>query len=141
MGGTTGIERQAVWPEYEQRHGCSGVVRAGDYLYVSGTIALVPGAKPGDELPLASAVNMDFQLRQVYDNLRAILARFGVGLEQVVAETVLTIDLELAWLAGLGSVYPAACAPARTVAQVAALRLEDAMLEVSCVAYLGGGER
>ncbi len=65
----------------------SQAVRAGDTVYLSGQIPLVPGSGQ------LVAGDMRAQIRRVFDNLRAVAAAAGGGLNDVVKLNVFLTDL------------------------------------------------
>jgi len=108
----------------------SQAVAAGDYLFVSGQIAInQAGSVSGD---------MREQTRRVLSNIKGILAGCGIGMERVVKTTVYLKDL--AHFAEMNEEYAAHFTsepkPARETVQVAKLP-KDALVEISCIAYLG----
>jgi 2-iminobutanoate/2-iminopropanoate deaminase len=111
----------------------SEAVRAGDFLFLSGQIGNVPGTlklEPGGLEPEA---------RRTLDNIRAILARHGATLDDVVKCTVFLADMR-DWPA-FNQVYRTvftrrgAGFPARSALGASGLAL-GARVEVECLAYL-----
>jgi 2-iminobutanoate/2-iminopropanoate deaminase len=99
-------------------------------MFVSGQIALdANGSVSG---------GIREQTRRVLDNIAAILAARGCGLERIVKTTVYLKDL--AHLGEMNEEYAAHFTaepkPARETVQVAKLP-KDALVEISCIAYLG----
>lgn len=109
----------------------SQAIRAGDFLFVSGQIPLVPSS--------GALVQGDVraQTRQVLDNLGAIFAAGGGSFEQVVKTTVYLADM--ADFPAMNEVYGAVftgAAPARATVQVSRLP-RDVRVEIDAVVYLG----
>jgi len=69
----------------------SQAIKAGGLVFVSGQVALVPGAPAGS--PLACPGDAAGQAERVMDNLGAILAEAGSGYDRVVKTTVLLADM------------------------------------------------
>jgi reactive intermediate/imine deaminase len=94
----------------------SQAIRAGDTLYISGQIPLVP--ETGDIV----AGDIRAQIRQVFDNLRAVADAAGASLDNAVKINVFLVDL-----ANFGDVneimaeYLQTPYPARAAVQVSAL--------------------
>src|SRR5437016_2463623 len=65
----------------------SQAIRAGDFVFVSGQLAL----KPGDKQIEGTSIHE--QTEQVFANLRAILEEAGSGLDRLVKTTVFLVDL------------------------------------------------
>lgn len=103
-------------------------VRVGDLLFTSGQIPLtLQGDMPE---------GIEAQTEQVFDNLAAVLAEAGTGLDRVVKATVFVTDL--GDFARLNAVYEARFKghkPARSTVQVAALP-RGASVEIELVADL-----
>jgi 2-iminobutanoate/2-iminopropanoate deaminase len=94
----------------------SPVVRAGEWLIVSGQLGLRDGSLVDG--------GVEAQLSQAIANLSAVLAGEGAGLESVVKTTVFLTDI--ADYAAMNSAYSAAFGehrPARSAVAVAALPL------------------
>lgn len=103
-------------------------VRLGDLLFTSGQIPLaLDGAMPE---------GIEAQTEQVFDNLAAVLAAAGTGLDRVVKATVFVTDL--GDFATLNAVYEkrfGSHKPARSTVQVAALP-RGASVEIELVVSL-----
>jgi reactive intermediate/imine deaminase len=101
------------------------------WIYVSGQIANdVDGelVGPGD---------LRAQTRQVFENLRAILAANGATFADVVKiGTYLTTLDDLAGMRDVRSEYLTSEPPASTAVQVAALVVPDALIEIDLVAVV-----
>ncbi|MBI2743118.1 MAG: hypothetical protein HYX48_04295 [Chlamydiales bacterium] len=110
----------------------SHAVRAGDFLFISGQIPLIP------ESGQLAAPNIEAQTRQVLDNLEAILKAAGLGWRHVVKSEVFMKDLQdfKAMNAIYAEKFPHEIKPARQAFQVARLPM-DALIEISCIAYAG----
>jgi len=109
----------------------SQAVRAGDYLYCSGQIPLLPDS--GDMV----AGGVAEQPRQVLDNLVQVLSAAGVDFSAVVKTTIYLADL--ADFAVVNEIYAEYCvsvAPARATVQVAGLP-KGALVEIDAIAYCG----
>jgi 2-iminobutanoate/2-iminopropanoate deaminase len=108
----------------------SQAIRAGDLVFVSGQLALKPGAK---EL---SGGSIEEQTEQVFANLRAILEAAGSGLDRLVKTTVYLQHLDD--FQGMNSVYAKHVGdrpPARSTVEVAQLP-SGALVEIDAIALL-----
>jgi 2-iminobutanoate/2-iminopropanoate deaminase len=106
----------------------SQAIRAGGLVFVSGQLALRPGA---DEL---MGGTIQEQTEQVFANLRAILEESGSGLDRLVKTTVYLADLDD--FGGMNEVYArnvGDAPPARATIQVAALP-SGALVEIEAIA-------
>jgi len=109
----------------------SGAVKAGKFIFVSGTPAFdVNGKLAVGDFPA--------QMRQVMDNVTSMLAASGTDWDHVVKTTVfLTRSSDFAEMNGIYSAYfPNEKFPARTTVIVAGLPHPDFLLEIECVAVL-----
>lgn len=108
----------------------SQAIVAGGFVFVSGQVALEPGAK---EL---TGGTIQEQTEQIFANLSAILEAAGSGLDRLVKTTVFLQDLRD--FAGMNEVYAEHVGerpPARSTFQVAALPA-GALVEIEAVAIL-----
>jgi 2-iminobutanoate/2-iminopropanoate deaminase len=109
----------------------SQAIRAAGLVFVSGQLALVPGAK--DLLPGGIAE----QTEQVFANLRAILEAAGSSLDRLVKTTVFLQHLDD--FAGMNEVYArhvGDAPPARSTVEVARLP-SGALVEIEAIAIVG----
>jgi 2-iminobutanoate/2-iminopropanoate deaminase len=109
----------------------SQAVRAGDYLFCSGQIPLLP--ESGEMVSGGVAE----QTRQVLDNLAQVLTAAGVDFSSVVKTTIYLVDLvDFGVVNEIYAEYCVSIAPARATVQVAALP-KGALVEIDAVAYCG----
>ena len=100
---------------------------AGDTLYTSGQLGLIPAT---GELPQG----VEAQAAQALDNLKAVLAAAGMGLEDVVKTPVFLADMnDFAAINAVYAQYFPGEAPARSCVQVAALP-KGGLFEIEAVA-------
>jgi reactive intermediate/imine deaminase len=106
-------------------------VRAGGFLFVSGIVAVDRDGR------LVGGDDVVAQARQVFENMGAVLAAGGCGLEDVVKVTVFLSDVD-----DRPRVNPVrqevfgATRPASTLVEVPRLAVEGAKIEVECVALV-----
>ena len=108
----------------------SQAIRAGDFVFVSGQLALRPGAT---EL---SGGTIEEQTEQIFANLRAILAEAGTTLENLVKTTVFLQRLDD--FQGMNEVYArhvGPTPPARSTVEVAKLP-SGALVEIEAIAHV-----
>jgi|WetSurMetagenome_2_1015567.scaffolds.fasta_scaffold356854_2 2-iminobutanoate/2-iminopropanoate deaminase len=108
----------------------SPAVEAGGHLYISGQIALKPGTTE-----LANA-DLETEVRQVMENLIALLKRAGYGISDLVQCTVYLKDMNdfSTFNRIYGSYFEKMSPPARTTVEVSNLP-RNARIEISAVAY------
>ena len=108
----------------------SQAVRVGNTIWVSGQIPLDPATK---ELVKGDA---EAQVRQVFENLKAIVLASGASLDDVVKATVFLVDLSHFGLVNkVMAEYFREPYPARAAVGVAALP-RGAQVEVECIVAL-----
>jgi len=108
----------------------SQAIRCGGFVFVSGQLALKPGAK---EL---SGGSIEEQTEHVLANLRAILEAAGSSLERLVKTTVFLQNLDD--FQGMNSVYAKHVGdmpPARSTVEVAKLP-SGALVEIEAIAAI-----
>jgi 2-iminobutanoate/2-iminopropanoate deaminase len=108
----------------------SQAIRVGDFVFVSGQLALKPGDK---EL---SGGTIEEQTEQVFANLAAILNEAGTSLGNLVKTTVFLQSLDD--FQGMNSVYATRVGdqpPARSTVEVAKLP-SNALVEIDAIAHL-----
>ena len=109
----------------------SQAIRAGDFLFLSGQIALDPATGQVVEGGVAE------QAHQVLKNLGAVLTAAGASYDRVVKTTVYLADMsEFAAVNTIYAGYFSAPAPARATIQAAGLP-RGVRVEIDVVAYLG----
>jgi reactive intermediate/imine deaminase len=108
----------------------SQAVRVGDTIWVSGQIPLDPATK---ELVTGG---IEAQVRQVFENLKAIVVAAGASFDEVVKATVFLTDLShFALVNKIMAEYFREPYPARAAVGVAALP-RGAEIEVECIVAL-----
>ncbi|MGZ4381793.1 MAG: RidA family protein [Gaiellaceae bacterium] len=108
----------------------SQAIVSGGFVFVSGQLALKPGAKEltGDTI--------GEQTEQIFANLAAILKAAGTGLDRLVKTTVFLVDL--GDFPGMNEVYAKHVGdrpPARSTVEIAGLP-SGALIEIEAVATL-----
>ncbi|MFQ6131321.1 MAG: Rid family detoxifying hydrolase [Armatimonadota bacterium] len=113
----------------------STAVRAGDFLFISGTVPVDPES--------GEALRGDFEqaVRRVMDNLKAVLVAAGTDLSALVKTTVFLSDLErFSQFNAIYAEYFEGDPPARTTVQAARLPL-DLDVEIEAIAHVPDGGR
>jgi 2-iminobutanoate/2-iminopropanoate deaminase len=107
----------------------SQAIRAGDFVFVSGQLALRPG-----ETELMGG-SIQEQTEQIFANLRAILEEAGSSLDKLVKTTVFLQSL--GDFQGMNEVYArhvGESPPARSTVEIAALP-SGALVEIEAIAH------
>ena len=108
----------------------SQAITANGFVFVSGQLGLTPGHSEmaGDTI--------EAQTRQIFDNLEAILAAAGSGLDRIVKTTVFLTSLDD--FQGMNSVYAERVGdtpPARSTVEISGLP-SGVLVEIEAVALL-----
>lgn len=102
-------------------------VKAGEILYTSGQLGLIPAT---GELP----EGVEAQAKQALENLKAVVEAAGLTLANVVKTTVFLADInDFAAINAIYADYFTGEAPARSCVQVAALP-KGALFEIEAIA-------
>jgi 2-iminobutanoate/2-iminopropanoate deaminase len=108
----------------------SQAIRAGGFVFVSGQLALKPGAK---EL---SGGSIEEQTEQVFANLGAILEAAGTSLDRLVKTTVFLQNLDdFQGMNGVYAKHVGDTPPARSTVEVAKLP-SGALVEIEAIAAI-----
>jgi 2-iminobutanoate/2-iminopropanoate deaminase len=106
-------------------------VRAGGFLHVSGIVAVDGEGK------LVGGDDIVAQTRQVFENMRVVLAAGGCGFEDVVKVTIFLTDIDDRPLINpLRELMFGPTRPASTLVEVPRLAVEGAKVEIECVALV-----
>jgi 2-iminobutanoate/2-iminopropanoate deaminase len=106
-------------------------VKAGGFLHVSGIVPV------DGEGRLVGADDVVAQTRQVFENMRAVLAAGGCGFEDVVKVTVFLTDIDDRPLINpVRQTAFGATRPASTLVEVPRLAVAGAKVEIECVALV-----
>jgi reactive intermediate/imine deaminase len=109
----------------------SSAVRVGNMLYLSGQIGNTPGTRQLADTGIAG------QTRQVFENVKAVLAAAGSSLERVVKCTVFLTDIkDYAAMNAVYATYFPKDPPARSTVAGTGLAL-GARIEIECLATVG----
>jgi 2-iminobutanoate/2-iminopropanoate deaminase len=122
------VEHYSSSPELELPF--SDAVRVGDMLYLSGKIGNIPGTTQLAEGGIAG------ETRQVMENIKASLEKYGSSLDEVVKCTVFLADItEWSAMNEVYRTYFPAEPPARSALGASGLAL-GARVEIECLAAL-----
>ena len=106
-------------------------VRAGNLVYVSGIVAV-----DGDG-NLVGGDDVVAQTRQVFENMRAVLAAAGCGFADVVKVTVFLTDIDDRPLINpVRQEVFGETRPASTLVEVPRLAVDGAKVEIECIALI-----
>lgn len=116
----------------EQDFTFSQAIKAGNMLFISGTVSWDANAEP------MAAGDMEAQVRNVYEELKVTLEAHGATFANVVKETVYTCDMDAMVSANpVRAGYFNDCAPpASTWVQISRLVHPDLLVEIEMTAVL-----
>ncbi len=107
------------------------LVRAGKTLYFAGQTAV------NEKGELIGKGNIRAQVRQVYENLKSLLASQGATFDHLVKITIYTLNIDEFRKAGdIREEYTGGRAPASTLLQIDQLASPDYLLEIEGIAVL-----
>ena len=107
----------------------SQAIRAGNTVYLAGQIAIDPKTKQ-----LMASASIEDQTRLVLENLKAVLAAEGLGMEHIVSTTVFLKDLnEFGKMNEVYATFFKSAPPARATVEVARLP-RDVKVEIAAIA-------
>ena len=109
----------------------SSAVRVGNLLFLAGQVGNVPGTRQLADTGIAG------QTRQIFENIKTVLAASGSSLERVVKCTVFLLDIkDFAAMNAVYTTYFPKDPPARSTIAASGLAL-GARVEIECLATVG----
>jgi len=119
-------------PFIHKTAGYSHAVRAGNTLYIAGQVALDADGN------LVGEGDIEAQVAQVWQNLKAVLGHAGGTVEDIVKITVFTTDIAYrpAIAAARDAVFPNGRYPASTFLVVQSLARPELLVEIEAIAVL-----
>jgi len=116
-------------PEGEKAFGYAQAVKAANFVHISGTLSVDDAFQPLHTSDMAG------QIGAVYDSIGRTLEHFGLGMADVVKETIFVTDMA-AFLEANGRRIEAygGALPAATAVEVKRLAFPECLIEVEVVA-------
>ena len=107
-------------------------IRAGNFIYCSGQIAINPNSNKIDFLG-----DIKGETTQVLNNLKAVLTASGASLEDVIKTTIFLTDLKNFKIVNeiYSEFFQNEPSPARACVEVSSLP-KGVLIEIDCVAYI-----
>ena len=84
-------ETKSLSMPWEKEYGYAQAVKVGDTIYVSGQVS------HDEEGNIVGLKDMEAQMRQVYNNIRKVLAQYGATMDSVVDEVLYVTDMDTAF--------------------------------------------
>jgi enamine deaminase RidA (YjgF/YER057c/UK114 family) len=81
--------------------------------------------------------DMEAQMRQVYTNIRKVLAQYGATMDNIVDEILFVTDMDMAFAAAVKcrqEIFFGTPVVASTIVQIQRLAFPELMIEIRCVA-------
>ena len=127
------IELHPDWPWIKKYRIAPGV-QVGNMVYVSGTVAL------DSQGNVVGVDDMAAQCRQVFENIRAVLAEAGATMDDVIKIRAYLTDMSnyAAYSRARAEAFPNII-PASTVIGTSELVFPELLVEVEAVAEIGSG--
>lgn len=108
----------------------SSAIRSGDFIFLSGQLGAVPNETP----PRVVEGGLEAETRQTFENIEAVLAAAGAGLEDILKCTVFLADIDdYAAFNEIYLEYFPNDPPARAALAASGLAL-GALVEIDCIA-------
>jgi len=117
-------------PEIEKAYGYAHAVKIGDDIKVSGAVSMDDEGNP------TAVGNLEQQMKNVYADLRKVLAHYGCTFDDVIVENVFTTDMAgfLDAAAYRATIYPTQF-PTGSWLEVKGLALPELLIEIELEAH------
>ena len=117
-------------PDVEKAYGYAHAVKIGDDIKISGAVSMDDEGNP------TAVGDLEQQMRNVYADLRSVLAHYGCTFDDVIAENVFTTDMAgfLDAAAYRSTVYPTQF-PTGSWLEVKGLALPEFLVEIELEAH------
>ena len=116
---------------WEKEYGYAQAVKVADTIYVSGQVS------HDDTGNIVGLGDMESQMRQVYTNIRKVLAQYGATMDNIVDEILFVTDMDMAFAAAVKcrqEIFFGTPVVASTIVQIQRLAFPELMVEIRCVA-------
>ncbi|PWV46517.1 Rid family hydrolase [Chitinophaga sp. S165] len=122
-------ETQALGMPWEDDYGYAQAVKKGDTVWIAGQL--------GHDEKGVLAQGMEAQMKQTYANIKTLLSRFNMTMDDVVEEVLYVLDMQTAFEArrdNKATFYTNPKSVASTIVVVSGLALPDQLVEIKIVA-------
>lgn len=116
---------------WEKEYGYAQAVKVGDTIYVSGQVSHDETGK------IVGVGDMEAQMRQVYTNIKKVLAQYDATMDNIVDEILFVTDMNTAFAAAVKcrqDIFSGTPVVASTIVQIQSLAFPELMIEIRCVA-------
>jgi len=122
-------ELQTLGMPWEDDYGYAQAVKKGDMVWIAGQL--------GHDEKGVLAQGMEAQMKQTYVNIKKLLSRFNMTMDDVVEEVLYVLDMQSAFEArrnNKAEFYPDPKSVASTIVVVQGLALPEQLVEIKIVA-------
>ena len=129
------MKNEAIFPDDPEKwsatYSPAVAVKAANLLFISGQVAF------DDEGKVVGPGDIVAQTRKIFDNIRILLNRAGLGFEDVIKTNYYVTDVsQFSKVVSLRTEYFSGVFPASTMVEVKGLVHEDLVIEIEAVATL-----
>jgi 2-iminobutanoate/2-iminopropanoate deaminase len=118
-------------PEVEKAYGYTHAVRVGNDVKISGAVSMDEAGNP------TAVGDIEQQMKNVYADLEQVLAHYGLGFEDVIAENVFTTNMaEFLAVSGYRTTLYGEQFPTGSWLEVKGLALPEFMIEIELEAHV-----
>ncbi len=128
---TINKETASLGMSWEKEYGYAQAVKVGDTIYLSGQVS------HDDVGNIVGVGDMNQQMRQAYNNVEKVLAKYGATIDNVVDEVLLVTDMDAAFAARVkcrDEIFSGSPEVASTIVQIQRLAFPEFMVEIRCTA-------
>jgi 2-iminobutanoate/2-iminopropanoate deaminase len=124
-------EAKSFGMPWEKEYGYSQAVKVDNTIYLSGQVS------HDDKGNIVGRGDMETQMRQVYENIKKVLAQYGATMENVVDEVLFVTDMDAAFAARVKCKQEVFSGNnpvlTSTIVQIQRLAFLELMVEIRCI--------
>jgi 2-iminobutanoate/2-iminopropanoate deaminase len=124
-------EAKSFGMPWEKEYGYSQAVKVDNTIYLSGQVS------HDDKGNIVGRGDMETQMRQVYENIKKVLAQYGATMENVVDEVLFVTDMDAAFAARVKCKQEVFSGNnpvlTSTIVQIQRLAFPELMVEIRCI--------
>jgi 2-iminobutanoate/2-iminopropanoate deaminase len=124
-------EAKSFGMPWEKEYGYSQAVKVDNTIYLSGQVS------HDDKGNIVGRGDMETQMRQVYENIKKVLAQYGATMDNVVDEMLFVTDMDAAFAARVKCKQEVFSRNnpvlTSTIVQIQRLAFPELMVEIRCI--------
>jgi 2-iminobutanoate/2-iminopropanoate deaminase len=124
-------EARSFGMPWEKEYGYSQAVKVDNTIYLSGQVS------HDDKGNIVGRGDMETQMRQVYENIKKVLAQYGATMDNVVDELLFVTDMDAAFAARVKCKQEVFSGNnpvlTSTIVQIQRLAFPELMVEIRCI--------